>query len=132
MSRPLTELFPVGPETRLDPDFLNGLIREIQSRVAELQVLKEGLDAAIGQAQEIALVRVNEIIGPAQSELNDRLNEAQTALSSASTLLSELESEQFEISQIDGLSDALSDKASDTDLDEVAAELPLNSLWTGA
>lgn len=132
MSRPLTELFPVGPETRLDPDFLNGLIREIQSRVAELQVLKEGLDAAIGQAQEIALVRVNEIIGPAQSELNDRLNEAQTALSSASTLLSELESEQFEISQIDGLSDALSDKASATDLDEVAAELTLHSLWTGA
>lgn len=107
MSRPLTDLFPVGPETRLNPEFFNGLIREVEARIADLQVLKEGLEAAIGQAQDIALARVNDIIGPAQSELTERLEQAQAALTSAESLLGQLTGEQFDISQITGLQDAL-------------------------
>ncbi|NSY36878.1 hypothetical protein [Leisingera sp. ANG59] len=107
MSRPLTELFPVGPDTRLDPDFLNGLIREVEARIADLQLLKQGLEAAIGQAQDIALARVNDIIGPAQAELTERLEQAQAALSAAEGLLGQLTGEQFDIAQITGLQDAL-------------------------
>lgn len=111
MSRPLTDLFPVGPETRLDPEFFTGLIREVETRIADLQVLKQGLEAAITQAQEIALARVNDIIGPAQDELAQKLVDAQSALEAAETLLADLGDDQFAIAQIAGLQDALDGKA---------------------
>ena len=117
MSRPLTDLFPVGPETRLDPEFFTGLIREIEARVAELQVLKQGLEAAISQAQDIALARVNDIIGPAQDELDQKLTDAQNALEAVETLLADLGDDQFEMTQIAGLQDALEGKAVPADVE---------------
>lgn len=129
MSRPLTELFPVGPETRLDPDFLNGLIREVEARISDLQLLKQGLEAAIGQAQDIALARVNDIIGPAQAELTERLEQAQTALTAAEGLLEDLETQQFNIAQISGLQDALAERALDDDLKQSQAYARHFSTW---
>lgn len=111
MSRPLTDLFPVGPQTRLDPEFFNGLIRELEARVGELQVLKQGLEAAIGLAQEIALARVNEIISPAQAELSEKLEAAQVALDATEALLADLSDDQFTIAQIAGLQTALDGKS---------------------
>jgi hypothetical protein len=144
MSRPLTELFPVKPDTRLDPPFLNGVIGEIEARVSELQILKQGLEAAISGAQDIALARVNDIIGPAQTDLAARLAQADEALSASQALLETLSGEQFDIAAISGLQVALDGKASaaqgvkadsaaqPVDLENVEQRARNFSLWTGA
>ncbi|MDE4304026.1 hypothetical protein PXK30_03770 [Phaeobacter gallaeciensis] len=131
MSRPLTELFPVGPDTRLDPRFLNGLIGEIEVRVSELQILKQGLEAAISGAQDIALARVNDIIGPAQTDLAERLAQADQALSASQTLLETLSSEQLDIDQIAGLQALLNTKAPTTEVQSAQTSARYFSMWIG-
>lgn len=89
--QPLTTLFPVSNSTNLDPVFLGGLIREVQSRLADLEILKEGLEAAIRVAQDTAIARVNDLIGPAQDDLSAKLALADAALVDARAFLADLE-----------------------------------------
>lgn len=78
--RPLTDLFPVTDDTVLDARFLGRLMSELEARIASLQILKQGLEAAIGQAQDVAVERLGEIIGPAQADLDARLEAADARL----------------------------------------------------
>lgn len=80
LSKPLPELLGATPNTRLDWQYVNRLLVELQSRIAELQILKEGLEGAIAQAESIALARVEEIIGPAQEAMNAAVAAAGEAL----------------------------------------------------
>ena len=116
--RPLTDLFPVTGDTRLDVQFLSGLLRELEARLSGLQILREGLEAAISSAQTIALSRVDDILGPSQTEIASRIADADAAVEAANDAvaaaqaqLDALMAQQFEISQINGLSSALSDAA---------------------
>lgn len=105
--QPLTTIFPVTHTTALDPAFFGGLIREVEARIASLEILREGLEAAIRVAQDTAIARVDDIIGPAQAELAAKLEQADTALASSEALLGQLENQQFEVGQINGLQAAL-------------------------
>lgn len=73
-SRPLTELFGVVADTQLNADYQNRLLAELQGRISELQILKLGLDAAISQAQEITLDRINEVLVPAVATVNGMIS----------------------------------------------------------
>lgn len=90
-NQPLTTLFPVTHTTNLDPVFLGGLIRELQSRLASLEILRDGLEGAIAVAQDTAITRVNDLVAPAQDELSAKLAEADASLVLVQQLLSELE-----------------------------------------
>lgn len=90
--RTVAELFTVDDDTDFDPEFSNALIREISRRLASLEILRQGLEAAFSQAQEITLLRVNDILGPAAltvngmiATLNGMLATAQAALLAGTT-----------------------------------------------
>ena len=68
MPRSLTELYGASNETVLDPPYLNGLIGEVDRRIGELQVLRQGVEAGIAGMQDIALRRINEALEPANTE----------------------------------------------------------------
>lgn len=85
--RSLSEQFPVTDDTDFDPDFFNPLIREIGVQLGELQILKEGLEGAFKGAEDIALERINVILGPAISEINAKIAIVNQLVSLAQTEL---------------------------------------------
>jgi hypothetical protein len=85
--RTLAELFPVDDDTDLDVEFATKLIREISQRLAALAILREGLEAAIRQAQDIALLRINEILGPARQQVEDMITSLTAMLATAQAAL---------------------------------------------
>jgi CheY-like chemotaxis protein len=106
-SRPLVELFGVSDDTRLNAEYINSLLEEIGTQLAGLQVLKEGLDVAIAQAQDLALERVNEILTPATDAVTLALDAVNVEVAAAQAILTDLQTSGVSISQVDGLQDAL-------------------------
>jgi hypothetical protein len=87
--RSVAELFPVDDQTDFDPEFFNPLIREISQRIAALEILRGGLEVAFSQAQEITLLRVNDILGPAAVTVNGMIATLQGLLATAAADLEE-------------------------------------------
>lgn len=85
--RTLAELFPVEDDTDFAPEFFNPLIREISNRLVSLELLRQGLEAAISQAQDITLQRVNEILGPAALTVDGMISTLTLMLTTAQAAL---------------------------------------------
>ncbi len=102
-ARPLAEIFPVDDDTNFDPEFMNKLIREIGSRLDAFEALRDGLEKAINQAQDIALERINEILGPAVETASQAIADIQATLQAARDYLAQLEQQGVGIDQVAGL-----------------------------
>lgn len=68
--RPLNELYGATNTREINTDLWNGLIREVQNRLAKLEILRDGLEGVLAQSQTIALDRINEVLTPAIEQIN--------------------------------------------------------------
>ncbi len=76
-SRPLVELYGKAPGQPWGSVEVNELLRALDERIRELQVLKGGLEAAYATASDVALNRINSVLTPAIAQVNQTLANTQ-------------------------------------------------------
>lgn len=73
MPQKLTETIKLTRDTRLDVALLLKILIEVQARLDPLELLKDGLEAAIKTYSDFVLSRVDLILGPASEEITEKL-----------------------------------------------------------
>lgn len=87
--RPLNELYGATNTREINTDLWNGLIREVQNRLAKLEILRDGLEGVLAQSQTIALDRINEVLTPAIEEIENDLETLDQLIEAAQSDLQE-------------------------------------------
>ena len=83
MPQKLTETIPLDRRTKLNHELFIRILTEVQARLDPLEILKDGLDAAIKRYADFVRDRTDLILGPKTAEIEALLLELTTAIATA-------------------------------------------------